>query len=254
MQCDEIYKYECKSRTEFTQIINLKLNNLELVDPESFKYEIKAINIEQSTLDNILEIEPLLEILSQPTDQLRYLIRLFSYKPISLAFDIIVHRENGGQWKFPFNINITQSDPDDILVIYSNLNQLSSLSFNLTNTISEDSPFEAYFTTESPSNFNVYPNSGLLTQIGSKGVDFVVSFKPSQYGKEYIGVLVINTTDMQWIYEIHGRHPDYERPEGSTKLITKLSPNLQNRLKMAKVTTTNHVTSNIQKIKKNVRN
>ena len=55
------------------------------------------------------------------------------------------------------------------------------LNFNYQANFSPDSPFE----------FNVYPSAGVLPPRGETGVDFVVSFTATEYGKPLVGKLVI---------------------------------------------------------------
>jgi hypothetical protein len=69
--------------------------------------------------------------------------------------------------------------------------------------------FTAFFTSDSASEFMVYPKSGLLEPYGKEGTNFIVSFSPTEYGKQKIGKLVIQTDEMQWTYEIKGSHPHY---------------------------------------------
>ena len=46
----------------------------------------------------------------------------------------------------------------------------------------------------------MFPTAGVLEPYGCEGTDFVVSFKPSEYGKMQSGRLIIATDVMQWSY------------------------------------------------------
>merc|ERR1712083_761470 len=85
--------------------------------------------------------------------------------------------------------------------------------------------FTAHFTQDSASEFAVHPKSGQLEPYGKEGTNFIVSFTPTEYGKQKIGRLVIQTEEMQWTYEIRGSHPQYKIPtvQGGGRLDNKLS-------------------------------
>lgn len=42
----------------------------------------------------------------------------------------------------------------------------------------------------------------MLQPLGGEGTNFVISFNPAEYGKNYTGKLIIETDDMQWTYEV----------------------------------------------------
>lgn len=58
----------------------------------------------------------------------------------------------------------------------------------------------------------MHPRKGQLEPYGKEGTNFIVSFTPTEYGKQKIGKLVIQTEEMQWTYEIRGSHPQYKIP------------------------------------------
>ena len=106
---------------------------------------------------------------------------------------------------------------DDTIRIEASLNQTASVSFKLTNLNNSASSFEAYFTPESPHQFSVHPSSGILEAAENDGTIFVVSYTPTEYGREKIGKLVIRTNDMVWSYAVRGRHPRYKAPSGKRR-------------------------------------
>ena len=70
------------------------------------------------------------------------------------------------------------------------------MSFKLSNEFMDVAPFVADFTSASSSEFSVFPKSGDLEPYGREGTNFVVSFKPTEYGKTQIGRLHITTEEM----------------------------------------------------------
>ena len=71
----------------------------------------------------------------------------------------------------------------------------------------------AYFSHDSSSEFSVSPREGILDQSGRDGTQFVVCYLPVEYGKIKIGKLIIETEEVQWVFEVRGSHLDYKPPE-----------------------------------------
>lgn len=59
-------------------------------------------------------------------------------------------------------LEATEPDEDDTIVIYSPLNRTSSISFKLSNKDKHSAPFTAHFTSDSDPEFSVMPKSGDL--------------------------------------------------------------------------------------------
>ena len=114
----------------------------------------------------------------------------------------------------------------------------------------------------------MHPASGVLEPLGRDGTTFVVSFTPSEYGKMVTGrllikvlcfvfvsfvwciclhcyvssflylylkccVLLLQTEDMQWSYEVRGTHPEYRAPRGHTKVSSHLNSKVARSLEEA---------------------
>ena len=85
---------------------------------------------------------------------------------------------------------------DDIITIQSPLHKTSSVSFRLSNHMKQYAEFSAHFTQDSAQEFAVHPKNGQLEPYGKEGTNFIVSFTPTEYGKQKIGRLVIQTEEM----------------------------------------------------------
>ena len=136
-------------------------------------------------------------------------MRFEPLRPFKTSVEFVVNKSSGGRWKF--NVLFEASDPeiDDVVVIHSPLHKTSSVSFKLSNHLRSFANFTAFFTQDSANEFTVYPKSGQLEPYGKDGTKFIVSFTPTEYGKAKMGRLVIQTEEMQWMYEIRGSHPHY---------------------------------------------
>merc|ERR1711988_788345 len=108
---------------------------------------------------------------------------------------------------------------------------MSTVKFSLTNRFPTYATFQAYFSTESAYTLQVTPSNGLLAPAGSEGTQFSVSFAPTEYGKLQRGRLIIQTAEMQWIYEVMGTHPKPEVPKNIKSVLdTRLNSEVEQAL------------------------
>lgn len=75
----------------------------------------------------------------------------------------------------------------------------------MKNQFDTEAPFKAYFLPDSSPELSVSPTVGILDTYQGDGTEFKVSFTPKTYGKAFMGKLVVETEEMQWIYEVNFR-------------------------------------------------
>ncbi|GCB68785.1 hypothetical protein scyTo_0015254, partial [Scyliorhinus torazame] len=135
------------------------------------------------------------------------------YKPISQSAMLRVQAATGGIWRFPLLLIATEPQVDDVINIEAfGLNKESVVCFRLTSQTRHPMPFTAHFLPCSDQEFVVSPQTGELLPLGSTGTLFTVGFTPRMYSKKYKAKLLIQTMDMQWMYEINGLDPQYTPP------------------------------------------
>merc|ERR1740121_2145538 len=123
---------------------------------------------------------------------------------------------------------------DDTISIQSPLNKPASVAFRLTNHSSVYAEFDAFFDAESAYEFTVQPTSGVLEPAGTSGTTFIITYKPTEYGKPVQGKLIIQTEDVYWSYSVRGTHPKYSAPVADKpKVATRLSKEVQQELAKA---------------------
>eukprot|EP00842_Homolaphlyctis_polyrhiza_P005055 jgi/Hompol1/5550/HPOL_004534-RA len=86
------------------------------------------------------------------------------------------------------------------------------VAFTLHNKTSKDKPFRAYFTRDSPSEFTITPERGVLVPDSSKKEDdnrFVVGYKPTTYGKTLVGTLIVEGDEISSSYEVRDQQSRY---------------------------------------------
>ena len=161
-------------------------------------------------------------------------IKFYPLRPFKTDVEFILRKKTGGQWIYNIILEATEPDPDDVIHIKSSLGKQSFVSFKLQNVFTKDAKFIAYFSHDSSSEFSVTPREGQLSQQGMEGTQFVICYLPVEYGKIKIGKLIIETDEVQWIFEVRGTHMDYKPPEikkGNLLKKTKASENKETGVK-----------------------
>ena len=158
-------------------------------------------------------------------------IKFYPLRPFKTDIEFVLRKKSGGQWIYNIILESTEPDPDDIIYIKSSLNKQSFVAFKLQNIFTKDAKFVAYFSHDSSSEFSVTPKEGTLDQSGRDGTQFVVCYLPVEYGKVKIGKLIIETDEVQWIFEVRGSHLDYKPPEVKKTNLLKETKASENRMK-----------------------
>ncbi|CAE7260414.1 CFAP47 [Symbiodinium sp. CCMP2456] len=153
-------------------------------------------------------------------------------RPFVALCNLVITRASGGRWRFDLKLEATEPEVDDIISIQSPLNKPASVAFRLNNHTSVYSEFEAFFDAESAYEFTVQPTAGVLEPAGTSGTTFVVTYKPTEYGKPVQGKLIIQTEDVFWSYLVKGTHPKYsapvvDKPKVATRLTREMEAQLQ---------------------------
>ncbi|TMW58151.1 hypothetical protein Poli38472_011739 [Pythium oligandrum] len=161
---------------------------------------------------------------SSPRLMIPYRLQFDPLRPYRGSIYLLLNKKSGGRWRFEVVLDVSDPPVDDVLTIESTLNQTSSISFQLRNQFREAAPFQAEFSAGSSSAFTVYPAQGILPAYGSpQGMNFVVSFTPTGYGKMQSGQLLIYTEEMQWTFNVKGTYPDLSASIASKSLSSSAS-------------------------------
>jgi len=224
--------YSCSARTALEETMEIVLPGLKASDGQvPITFEMQFAEGEEKMLARALSIEPLASgLVARHDAPLQFNLRFEPLRPMSTSVKLLIKRENGGQWTFDVEIEASEPEIDDVIVISALLNQTASVAFNLTNQFTTYTPYKAYFTPDSSLSFAVDPKSGLLEPYGTTGTQFVVSYTSTAYGRMDVGKLVILTEEMQWSYEVRGTLPQYEVPEGYVKVSNQLDSEVEGEL------------------------
>lgn len=210
---DFVFKTKCRSSLE--KSIEVFLTDLQyLAEEENFSHEIHVPNIElQALVDKSFQIEPIRNIINDPSEPLEYSVRFEPLRPYKTTVELLVYKSTGGRWKYNILLDAQEPEEDDTIIIESQMNKTASVAFKLTNQFKAFAEFDAKFTPDSDSTFQVSPAHGVLEPYGREGTTIIVSFTPAEYGAPKTGKLLIQTDEMLWSYKLIGRHPSYKAPE-----------------------------------------
>eukprot|EP00079_Xenopus_tropicalis_P021661 XP_012813080.1 PREDICTED: cilia- and flagella-associated protein 47 isoform X1 [Xenopus tropicalis] len=191
---------------------------------EEFLYEIKY---ESDEVKAQLEPSVAIELVRKERDATSGIVTLIfniifaPNKSMRHTVTLVVQCATGGVWKFPINLVATKPTVDDVIQIEAiGLNKESVVGFRLTSQTRHPEPFNAYFLPGSDTAFSVLPQAGELLPLGSTGTLITVGFKPTMYSKKHKATLVVQTSAMQWTYEINGLTP---KPTPLTNISPKIS-------------------------------
>ncbi|XP_041438289.1 cilia- and flagella-associated protein 47 isoform X2 [Xenopus laevis] len=208
---------------------------------EEFFYEI---GYESDEVKSQLEPSVAIELVRKERDATSGIVTLFfniifaPNKSMRHTVTLMVQCATGGVWKFPIHLVATKPTVDDVIQIDAvGLNKESIVGFRLSSQTRHPEPFNAYFVPGSDTAFSVLPQAGELLPLGTAGTLITVGFKPTMYSKKHKATLVVQTSAMQWTYEIKGLTPK------STPL-TNISPKISSM--WVKQPTTGHQRNFIQ--------
>ncbi|XP_075056414.1 cilia- and flagella-associated protein 47 [Mixophyes fleayi] len=192
---------------------------------EEFLYEIRYETEESKSL---LEPSVGIEIVRKERDAPSGIVTLIfniifaPNKSMRHSAVLVVQCVTGGIWKFPIQFVATEPNVDDVIQIEAvGLNKESIVGFRLTSQTRYPKPFNACFLPGSDLDFFVSPQSGELLSLGTTGTLITVGFKPTMY-KKHKATLVVQTSTMEWTYEIHGLAPKTTPPTNVSSKICSL--------------------------------
>lgn len=182
--------------------------------------------------DIVIENSPDMDQRPKEKNQVSLKVNFSPLRPFVAMCNLVITRASGGRWRFDVKLEATEPEVDDVISMQSPLNKPASVAFRLSNHTSVYAEFDAFFDAESAYEFTVQPTSGVLEPHGTSGTTFVITYKPTEYGKPVQGKLIIQTEDVYWSYLVRGTHPKYsapvvDRPKVATRLAREVHQEMQ---------------------------
>ncbi|GAB1597909.1 hypothetical protein Ahia01_000067700 [Argonauta hians] len=175
-------------------------------------------NLARYTLSSIVTIELLQTFTKHDNSDHVVLIFGLKFSPMkntkSLAH-LAITKKNGCVWRFPLTFIAENPVIDDTIVIKAlKLKEKYVTRFYLHSNEDYPQDFQVLMTPESDAEIIVTPKSGVLPVESDQGIEMNVSFTPIAYGQENFATLLIQTSSMQWTYNIWAYLAKYEPPKG----------------------------------------
>jgi hypothetical protein len=212
----------CRARACAEETVSLSLDGLPLgtlVKPETFSVSLECGTENDAFINRALTAELLNPVLTNGSTPLQVKLVFEPLKSRTVDAFLVINKKSGGRWRFPLAVIADDCDVDDVITIDAAINTASTVGFSLFNHIDAAAAFKASFTLDSPLEFKVRPSQGMLEPASSqRGQQFAVTFAPKEYGKKFLGHLIIETDEMQWKYQIRGANPKYVPPAGESSL------------------------------------
>lgn len=185
-----------------------------LLPDEVFEYSFKINHKESTNIEKWLKVKPVRNKLSNPDEEVEFSFNFLPHKPFKTIIEFILSKPSGGRWKFKIGLTATHPDYFDVLNIVSQLNVRKTIQFRLFNSDKKvPSPYLAYYTQDSDSEFMVNPPKGILEPAINDGTIIEVSYLPTQYGKAKTGTLIIETEQNLWRFLVKGMFEKYIPPK-----------------------------------------
>ena len=162
---DFYFKTNAKKQFETKVFLDLSDTPNESNDKFKFVTIVKEKKYEQLIQKCLkIEIESSQEL--KEAKKIGLNIKFFPLRPFKTDCEIIIDKQNAGQWIYNCILEATEPEPDDVINIQSSLHKTSTVCFSLNNLFTKNSRFIAFFSHDSSSEFSVAPSEGFLDQMG----------------------------------------------------------------------------------------
>jgi hypothetical protein len=163
-------------------------------------------------MESMITVMPL-EVLDSPN--LSLTMKFEPRRPVRATLAVIVENPLRQKWRFGFDVTIERGRISRVITIESSLHVASARRIKILEPIRRRCEFRAYFEPGSVPELSVTPASGILDISVSPDAEFPfdVVFRPVMYGKMMRGMLVVETDDIEFLFEVHGKMPDYLPPK-----------------------------------------
>ncbi|KAL8606797.1 hypothetical protein ACOMHN_049626 [Nucella lapillus] len=224
------------SQPTFNMVLRNKSSNISQRTPDNVVVGETMKTADEFSFELYCTTEEMREILPNSVDMnlvrqernssglvvLLFNIHFQPFKTMNFLAYVRVTGALGGLWKFPVRFMASDPPVDDIInVEASGLGKVSTVGFRLHSQSKLPVVFSAYFEEGSDVELSVTPVTGELLPSSQEGTLFNISFVPAVYGRICKGKLIIQSSDMQWSYEVRGVIPEYCPPQGRSSIPVK---------------------------------
>lgn len=223
-----VENHQIKSKAQ--QTVNQNMTFTLVGEYDSFnasEYKISmSVPSSLEFIRSILELKP--EKIEKTDNMVNLTVKVnFSpQRPFNQTISISISNPIGQEWKFPLELSVDLGKPCDTIMIESLLSKTGTTKIQIPSHFREKTPFHAYFAAGSASEFSLTDSHGIIepSSLDSNELPVEVVFAPKMYGKILKGLLVIDTLDSQFLFDVVGKTPDYVPPVAKKSSIEGISP------------------------------
>ncbi|KAK8858256.1 hypothetical protein M9Y10_013357 [Tritrichomonas musculus] len=179
-------------------------------------------------------------------------LKVLLRKPVNAcSLAVVVEKQSTNQkWRSEFDIHVDQDlTVNRIISLESPVNVATSTKIKVHESIRVQTEFSAYFTPNSSHDLSVAPAKAIIepTMLDDIELPFVITYFPKTYGKMMKGVLIVESEELQLVFEVHGRMPKYVPPK--TRKSGKIDTSTPEGAKPIRKSTRNFIKENIDCIR-----
>ncbi|EAY22425.1 hypothetical protein TVAG_379040 [Trichomonas vaginalis G3] len=182
---------------------------------QASEYSVQ-VNLNQTNefLRQILDIKPIEILKDGDSPDLIVNCNFSPMRPCNGTAQLRVKNPLGQEWQFDLTCTAERGKPIDTLQIESLLNKTGEVSITLPTVFRSQTPFHAYMISGSASEFTATPEHGFIEPQPGPNTETSIKiiFAPKMYGKVLRGMLVIDTLDAQFLFDVVGKTPEYVPP------------------------------------------
>lgn len=181
-------------------------------------------------------------------------IRFAPQKPLHCVAILKVRNPLSQEWSFDIELCVDKGKPISTIVIESLLNKQGTAKVSVPFAFRSPTPFVASFLPGSASELNVEPKKGTILPSFSQPTELPITilFAPKMYGKILKGVLIVDTQEAQYLFDVIGKTPEYVPPDVSNmsaRINNQLPEDVQKFHEMQKKKHRNIIRDNIENVK-----
>jgi hypothetical protein len=220
----EIKMLKCRAHEKLESEVHLTLvGETEVFQVTEYTKEVK-IPPDYEFIRPAIEFQPLEITRKESVVGMDVLVTFLPKRPLSQTITLLVTNPLRQEWQFKLELSVDLGKVQESLIIESLLNKSGVAKIQLPVRFSASTPFHAYFTSGSASEFSVSPSHGMIepTFLPTTELPAEVVFAPKMYGKVLKGMLVVDTLDAQYLFDVLGKTPEYVPP-----VVTRVTKELE---------------------------
>lgn len=141
-------------------------------------------------------------------------IKFSPQRPVTARGRIIIKNPLAQEWSFDIQFTAERGKPTATISIEAPINKTGTANVVIPAAFRAQTPFHSYMVQGSACEFTLTADHGYIEAGVGDHTDmpFQIIFAPKMYGKVLQGLLVVDTIDSQYIFEVVGKTPEYVPP------------------------------------------